>query len=369
VFGVTQGAGFPLKRPVHGGNVEAECRAAGVDPAGVLDFSASVNPLGPPHYLETLAEEAVALASVYADPHSVGARAALAGAHNVKPESVLAGNGLTELLYLTARILHPEKTLVLGPSYSDHVRAAILAGSQVEVKLATAARLFRHDLAAMRDVSMYDFVIMANPNSPTGTFVRPYQIVEWAAENPGTFFLVNEAFVDFADAPGASLIGMHCRNVIVLKSTSKFFAIPGLRLGMLWGDPEVVRVVGERQEPWSVNAFSQRLALRLYEEQGYMATTRRVLREGRSFLTRGLTELGFRVFDSPANFLLLRIERKNMDSALLKKLLLDSKVLIRDCSNIQGLDSRFVRVAVRRHHENERLLEAIAKAMEERGGG
>lgn len=362
---VTHGTNFPGKALAHGGNAEAECRAAGVDPEGVLDFSASVNALGPPQCLEKVLDDAVSLASVYPDPQSLQARAALARAHNVPTESVLVGNGSTELLYLAARVLHPEKTLVLAPSYSDFLRAAVLGGSQVEVKIAPAAKLFRHDFMEMRVVSDYHFVIMANPNDPTGTFVRPNLILEWAAENAGTFFLVDEAFVDFIDGPGGSLIGIDCRNLIVVKSLTKFFAVPGLRLGMLWAHPEVAGILADRQEPWSVNGFAQRIATMLYDEQGYVATTLRVMKRERSFLTRSLTELGFRVFDSPANFLLLRIERKDLASAELKKRLLKKKVLIRDCSNIEGLGERFVRVAVRRHHENESLLEAIGQTLEE----
>jgi len=357
--------------PVHGGNVIAECRVAGIDSSSVLDFSANMNPLGPPHCLESVLgatpAELVQLSSVYADSRSVSARAALARHHGVEPDSVLVGNGLTELLYLVPRILHPERTLVLGPIYSDHVRAVVLAGSKVEVSIATAARNFRHDLMAMRDVSAYDFVVLANPNNPTGSFIRPHMILEWAAENPQTFFLVNEAYSDFVDRDGGSLIGIRCRNIIVLKSMSKFFAVPGLRLGMLWAAPEVVQIVGERQEPWSVNAIAQRLACRLYDESGYIETTHRVMREERSYLTRSLTELGFRVFDCPANFLLMRIEVRNLDSNELKRRLLRRGVLIRDCSNIQGLDDRFVRVGVRLHHENERLVEAMHAALKENG--
>jgi len=365
------GASSPNCPPVHGGNLEAECRAAGVDPAGVLDFSANVNALGPPQCVDAVLGEAaqgvVRTAARYADPHSTAARTALAHKHGVEPDSVLVGNGLTELLYLALRVLRPERTLVLGPTYSDHVRAAVLAGSKVDVAIAAAARNFRHDLMAMRDTSGYDFVMLANPNNPTGTFVRPHMILEWAAENPQTFFLVNEAYADFVDDDRGSLVGIRCRNIVVLKSMSKFFAVPGLRLGMLWADPEVARIVGERQEPWSVNAIAQRLACRLYDEAGYIATTRRVMREGRSYLTRNLTELGFRVYDCPANFLLLRIETRELDSAALKRRLLQRRILVRDCSNIQGLDSRFVRVTVRLRHENERLLQAMQAALHENG--
>ena len=363
-FDVTHSANSSRGAPAHGGNVEAECRVAGVDPADVLDFSANVNALGPPQCLEKVLDQAVKLAAVYPAPQCTQARAALARAHNVKPESVLVGNGSTELLYLASRVLHPEKMLVLAPSYSDFVRAGVLAGSRVEIKLAPPAKLFRHDLAEMRDLSDYHFVVMANPNDPTGTFIKPHEILELAAENPGTFFLVDEAFVDFIEGPGASLIGINCRNVIIVKSLTKFLAVPGLRLGMLWADPQVVGILGDRQEPWSVNGLAQKLATMLYDEEGYIATTHRLMKRERSFLTRGLTEAGFRVFDSPANFLLLRIEDKKVTSVDLKNRLLKKKVLIRDCSNIEGLSDRFVRVAVRRHHENERLLEAITEVFE-----
>ena len=350
------------------GSLEAECRALGIDPAGVLDFAANINPLGPPRCLEVALGQAVKLAATYPDPDCCGARAVLARFHHVPPESILLGNGATELLHLIMRTFHSERMLVLGPAYHDYARAGELAGSQVHLKTAAAGRLFRHDLEAMHHVSDYHLVVMGNPNDPTGTFTRPTEIIEWAAGNPETFFLVDETYTDFVDRPGASLIGIDGRiaaNVVVVKSFSKFFAIPGLRLGMAWATPEVIGVLAGRREQWSVNAVAQKIAGLLYDEEGYIAATHRLMSQERSFLTRGLTQLGFRVFDSPANFMLLRIENKGVTSSVLRPMILRNGVFVRDCSDFEGLGAQFLRVAVRRHDENERLLDAIEKALHE----
>ena len=364
--GLSHGINPPYGAPAPG-SLEAECRALGIDPAGVADFAANINPLGPPRCLEAVAGQAVKLACTYPDPDCTRARAAIAHAHNVPPESILLGNGATELLHLITRTFRSEKTLVLGPTCHDYARAAELAGSQVHLKVASAGRLFRHDLEAMHQVSDYHLVVMGNPNDPTGTFTRPTDIVEWAAGNPETFFLIDETYVDFVDRPGASLIGIDGRvagNVVVVKSFSRFFAIPGLRLGMAWATPEVIGVLASRRERWSVNAVAQKMAESLYDEQGYIAATSRLMSQERSFLTRGLTQLGFRVFDSPGNFMLLRIEVKGVTSAALRPLILRNGVFVRDCSDFEGLGSQFLRVAVRRHDENERLLDAVEKALQ-----
>jgi len=352
---------------------EAQCRAAGVDPANVLDFSTNVNPLGPPQCLEAVLADAVKLAGTYPDPECTGARAALAKAWNVSPQSILLGNGSTELLYLIMRTFHCEETLILAPACRDYPRAARLAGSHVEVQIATPGRLFRHDLVAMRDVRRIHLVVTGNPNDPTGRFTRPTEIIEWAAENPETFFLVDESYADFVDRPMASLIGIDCPaagttaraagNIVVLRSFSEFFAIPGLRLGAVWAAPEVIDVLDSRRERWTVNSLAQRMAASLYDEQGYMVATRVLVVQERSFLIRGLTELGFRVYDSAANFLLLRIEQKNLASGVLKDQMLKNGVLVRDCSGVDGLGGQFIRVSVRRHDENERLLEAMEKSL------
>jgi len=135
---VTHGTDFSGNVPGQR-SLEAECRALGIDPFGVLDFSASINPLGPPRCLEKVLDQAVKLAGAYPDPQCTEARAALARAHNVQPETILLGNGATELLYLVTRSFHADKTLVLAPSCGDYVRAAGLAGSLVELSLAWQA--------------------------------------------------------------------------------------------------------------------------------------------------------------------------------------------------------------------------------------
>ena len=346
------------------GSPRSEHPAPGPPSAGLLDFSINVNPLGPPHCLETVLADAVKLASICPE-HDRRAVAALARAHDVEQETVVVGNGATSLLYQAVRALRPEKTLILAPSCPEYVRAAFLAGSHVEFKFAEARKMFRHNLAEMRDVSSYDLVIMANPNDPTGTFITPDEIWEWAAENPGTFFLVDEGFIDFMSGAHASVIGINCPNLIVLKSMSNFFAIPGLRLGMLWADPEVTGLLEGGWEPRRMNAFSQQIATMLYDERGYITTTHRLITKERSFITHGLTELGLRVFDSPVNFLMARIERKGITLDRLREPLLKRKVFIAGCSHFEGLDNRYVRVAVRRHHENERLLEALEQALNE----
>jgi len=350
---------FPPDISLHGGNVEAECKACGVDPAEVTDFSACLNPLGPPPSLDELLAQGVKLVSSYPDVRGSKAIAALAAAHGVGSDTLLLGNGATELLYLAVRHLHPERTLVLGPAYSDLIRASVLAGSKVHAELASPAKLFHYDLAEIHDTGNYHLVIFSNPCNPTGASIRPAEIMEWAASNPETYFLIDEAFIDFVDRPRASLVGINYKNIIVLKSFTKFFCVAGLRLGMLWGDAELIGVLGARQEPWSVNSIAQHLAPLLYGEKGYIEATHALIRRERSFLVRSLTELGFRVFDSPANFLLLRIEADNISAPELKRMLLMKKILVRDCSNICGLGERFIRVAVRRRDENERLVQAI----------
>jgi cobyric acid synthase CobQ/L-threonine-O-3-phosphate decarboxylase len=343
----------------HGGNLRALAQAAGIPESEILDFSANLNPLGPPDWLRQLISANVSRLCQYPDPDSTTLLEAAAARYNVDAGTLVAGNGSSELLYALLPLLGCTRAVVPVPSDHDYAAAALRAGLAIHT-VPQDADAMAQTLDA--DVSAA-VVIVGRPNNPTGASFDAEQLRRIVAAHPLAWFVIDEAFADFA-APQARFIDRRPANVIVLLSVTKSYAIPGLRLGLLAAEPDLVARVKETLPPWPVNTLAQAVGAAAFGDREYLERTQCV-REWRRQLVEGLSSVGLHVYPSEANFLLVRIGRDDLDARELAIRLLRRGIAIRVCDNFDGLDANHFRVAVRTEEENDRLLVAIR---EELGG-
>ncbi len=341
-----------MKNFEHGGNVRRLAQIAGRSEDDVLDFSANINPLGPPEWLRPLISSQVSALQHYPDPHCTALIEAAAQRYGVSREEVIAGNGSTEILYLLARVLERKQAVIPVPCYGDYLKAAVQAGMSVRTPAENTP-------LPGEWLTSDTVVFIGRPNNPTGTVCSAEMLRELAAAHPDTIFVVDEAFGDFVEGFD-SLTSRRPANVVVLLSLTKIFAIPGLRTGCAIGDPSLIQRLLELQPPWSVNTFAQAVSTAALRDQEYVARTRLYVTRQRARLLSELSSLpGVTVFPGEANFLLARLDRRGMDAASLADRMIAHGIAIRTCTSFQGLDERYFRVAVRTKAENARLLAAL----------
>jgi len=348
----------------HGGNLRKLAASADRSPEDLLDFSANINPLGPPEWLRSLISSRLSSLVHYPDPESFSLRASVSNHYGVAEEEVLIGNGTTEIIHLLPRALPFSRALIPVPSYFDYVNAVELADKAAEKLFLKEEESFQLDLALLDSKICGDeLVFIAHPNNPTGLTVDPLALRGLALKHPSTVFVVDESFLDFVDGV-ESMVRDRPGNVIVLRSFTKFFAIPGLRLGFAIAPPDTIRKIRRIVPSWSVNGLAQVVGEKALQDRAYAIETRTFVREQREFLFKELKSLpGLTVFPGRANFLLLRIDRKDMDAWVLAKRMLSSGIAIRICDNFDGMDRRFFRIAVRTGDENRRFLDSLRQAM------
>ncbi len=346
----------------HGGNVHGLAREMGIDVASLLDFSANINPLGPPEWLRPLISSEVASLVHYPDPYATRLVQAIAVRYQVPAESVVVANGTTELLYQLPRLLGCGQALIPSPSYIDYTKVMELAGMSVRPFLLLAERGFALDPQELAPLlTGGELVVIGSPNNPTGVLVDPDQIIALAKAYPSTLFLVDEAFLDFVE--GGKSVALASDNIMTLHSLTKFYAIPGLRLGFGIFPPRIARLLREHLPPWTVNTLAQAVGVRALADQEYGEQSRTYCRELRTELVRELQGFpALQPFDSAANYLLLRLV-DGSDARNLAGQLLERKIMIRTCSNYTGLDASYFRVAVRTAAENRRLLSALREIL------
>jgi threonine-phosphate decarboxylase len=353
-------------KAIHGGDVRALAARAGRDPSALLDFSANVNPLGPPEgvrdVLRRLADDPSDLTQ-YPDPTYGDLRAAFGAAHGVDPDRIVVANGSAAVVGAVVRALAPARCILPVPAFSEYRKALRETGvDAVEVPL--TRETYEPDIAALvraASDSGATLCILSNPNNPTGSLAARETIVvlERALRVAGCRLVVDEAFIDYA--PAASCIPA-APDAIVLRSLTKFYAIPGVRIGYAVAPACLAAAIGATLPSWPVGAIESHVALAALTDRSYARQTRARNTAERDRMRGALAELGFLVAPAAANFLFIDVEPIGTTAERLANDLLERYgIAIRVCDDYAGLPTpTFVRVAVKAPADNDRLLQSLA---------
>lgn len=343
----------------HGGNIyeiEAEKRSS------ILDFSANINPLGIPARVKKLLTSQLKDIIHYPDSQARCLVSALARYWKIKEENILIGNGSTELIYLILSVLVPDNITLPVPSFTEYERAARISNSRLKFIYLLEDEDFRFNPHCLKKS---DAIFICNPNNPTGNLMISNRTdIE---DIPVNKIIIDEAFMDFVPEESMHTFihqATKSRKLIVIRTLTKLFALPGLRIGYLVAHRNIIRTLKKYQIPWSVNVLAQIAATQCLSELAFMKCSRQFIKKERSFLYERIGQIkGLKPYLSVANFLLGKIENKYISSSGLKERLLKKGILIRDCANFRGLNKQFIRVAIRTHKENMRLVQELEECV------
>ncbi|HIR97673.1 MAG TPA: threonine-phosphate decarboxylase [Candidatus Merdisoma faecalis] len=348
---------------LHGGDLQGAAEKSGKEPSELLDFSANINPLGMPPGVREAVVESLEQSLCYPDPFCRRLRRELAEHTGQKPEHILCGNGGADLIYRLVYALRPKKALVTAPAFAEYEEALVQTETEIlfhELGENPVTEAFLERLSPDLDL-----IFLCNPNNPTGLLTEKPLIRKLLdrTRELGARLLLDECFLDFvpeeAAYTAADLLEKY-PNLVILKSFTKLFAIPGLRLGyVLCSDTELLSQMQKAGQPWAVSEPAQAAGIAALRSEGFQEQTIRLVTEERAFLKKALEDLGFHVLDGQANYLCFRAQG---DENLTERLLREG-ILLRSCANYRGLGKDYYRTAVRSRKENERLLAALGKVV------
>jgi threonine-phosphate decarboxylase len=345
----------------HGGNIYEAARRYGLDLDKIIDFSSNVNPLGPSSQATGAARRALSLVDRYPDPEMAELRRAIGRYFGIKTEQVMCGNGSNAIIHLIPRIFRPKKVLIPVPTFSEYAAAAEYAGAKVVTFPLNERDGFRMDPVEMAfALKGVDMAYLCNPNNPTGQIISKSEMLEIMnyALQQGVKLVVDEAFMDFTESESIIKEAVHTSNVICLRAFTKFFGMPGFRVGYAVSDEATIAALREGQEPWTVAIPSERAAMAALDDWSYIKKTRSLIARERDRLLSALRLLpGVETFPCSANFILFKLT--SMDAYTLREKLSAQGMLVRDCSTFPGLDGRYIRIAVRTRRENRRLIKSL----------
>jgi len=375
----------------HGGNIYKVFREKNLKE--ILDYSSNINPYGIPESLKKRITENLEILERYPDPDYVELREKLAHLNKVGMSDIVLGNGATEIIFLFMKVINPKKILIVSPTFGEYERAVKAVGTsrnsidlscsddnknienkkiEIEYFELKESDDFKLNIGNLKNEleKKYDLLIICNPNNPTGKFLKLAQTEEILKEcnKYDTKLFIDEAFIEFlADRMKESIINTeeNKKNLFVTRAFTKFFAIPGLRLGYgMYFDKELEQKISEKKEPWSVNNIAEMAGLTVLDDTEYIEKTLKWIVEEKIYMYEKLNEIsGIKSYETEVNFITGKIDEKLFSEGLnvkvLREKMLEQGILIRDASNFKFLDERFFRLAIKDRESNKRVIEVL----------
>jgi len=321
-----------LKVCPHGGVNYAELGAMGITPEAVLDFSVCTNPFMPPPRVREIIYTAPI--EQYPDSEATEFRQRLSEKLGVSTDNILAGSGTTELIRLIALAYfrQEDRVLILEPTYGEYEVACQITGAKPIKQRGRAEDNFAPRLGeTVNLIRQYHprAVFIGNPNSPTGKYLTRQEVEMVLATDEDTLFILDEAYISFVDNSWSAIELTSQGNVIILRSMTKDYALAGLRLGYAIAKQEIINSLRRVCPPWNVNVIAQKAGVIALEDADYLEWSKRKIKKAKHFLVDELTQLGFQLLPSDANYFLVKVgNAKRFRTALLKH-----GILVRDCTS------------------------------------
>lgn len=356
----------------HGSDLEKVEQQYGIRRENIRPFASNVNPLGMSPVMKRALQEHIDVLSEYPDREYKELKEAIHAYTGTTSSHILPGSGTTELIVTFITTIKPKKTIVIEPTYSEYKRDLKTVKSEIVDYVLTEDKNFQidiKDLCGQIDSSV-DMVILCNPNNPTSTCITVEQIQTLAEKCKAcsAFLLVDETYVEFVrDVSAISAIPLveDYNNLIILRGVSKFFASPGLRLGYACTSNEkLIHYIRRHNQPWAINSIAAYAGTVMFTDTEYQKKTRELISQENSLICSALrARKTIKVFPPAANFILLKLQKEGLTSAMVFDHCIRKGLMIRDCSNFSGLGSEYIRFCFLRPEDDDLLVNTLLEIL------
>lgn len=344
----------------HGGNAELDFKRLGIAARDFIDFSVNVHPLGAPMVVRDNWQNALQHISHYPSQAGRGIQDFYHQRFGLNTECVLAGNGSIELIYLIPRALQLAQAIVFTPAFFDYANAAKQAGLKLKYYQLNEQNSFAYDFINLINDEP-SLVFIGRPNNPTATLIQGEVILQLADTHPQHTFVLDEAFIQFTELWGDTLMAENRlrNNVIIVHSLTKFYSLAGLRAGALISTAQTIAKLATQQSPWAVNGICDYLMPLIAEDNAYEENVRKETNATKTALLAELAKLSsVKVYGTSANFLFVKwLASDNIDDLIAG--LLKQGIYVRNCANYHGLAGNYFRIAIRNQADNAKLVLAL----------
>ena len=348
----------------HGANIFEIAKNEGIEIKDIRDFSSNINPLGPSKKALDELKNNLNLLSSYPDVDYVDLKKSISTYADCKSENIVLGLGSTEILKDAINFFAPKISMILSPCYSEYERELKKISSKIieyDLEEKNNFKINLDEIIKIINEKKVEFLIFANPNNPTGTILKSQEIEKILNETE-TKILVDETYIEFTnrDVYSSTSLTKFYKNLIVVRGTSKFFALPGIRLGYaLSSNEELLKYFKEKEILWQINSVAEICGKVMFSDEKYIDEVYEFIKSRRDYFYKEISKIkNLKTFESYGNFILVKI-LKGIDAGKLRQKLMEKGLVIRNCENFKNLDNSYFRFCILDDDANEKLLKNL----------
>ncbi|NLW23845.1 MAG: threonine-phosphate decarboxylase [Clostridia bacterium] len=348
----------------HGGNLKEASEIYDFPVDKFLDFSANINPLGPPPIVYEIIKENLTEISRYPDSRNLELKKALAAHLHICQNNLILGNGASELIFLLVNCLRPTKVWIPNPTFGEYEVAARGVGAEIIRLPLGGENLNNFQLDQLESIKSGEMIFICNPNNPTGQLYNREFITSLIrfTEKKKAYLVIDESFLDFlVNNEELSWRNNICKHshLIILYSLTKFFAIPGLRLGALLANEELISNLDKLRDPWNVNVFAQLAGVAALKDKNFIKESLKFFQEEKDFVYEKLIKIpGLHPFKPSANFIFIKL-LTSITSTEICDILARQGILVRNCNSYPYLGEKYLRIAIKKREDNLKLIDSL----------
>lgn len=349
---------------LHGGNVYRLQREGKTD---LLDYSSNINPLGVPQKYKEQVINNFDILEKYPDPEYIDLRENIGKYNTIDLQNIVVGNGATEILFLYMKAMKPKKTVIVAPAFAEYKRALDNIDSEIYYYPLLEENNWQLDIESfIKELPKCELVVICNPNNPTGSFISLEKIakINDELEKRGTRLFIDEAFIEFVeDWKNQTAVLLKNKNIFIMRALTKFFAVPGVRLGYgISFDEDILKKMKEYKEPWSVNSFAELAGKIMLWDNEYIENTEKWIKEEKKWFYEESKKIeNIKTYKTNVNFILVKLLKYN--SIYVREKMIEKGIVVRDASNFQYLNQHYIRLAIKNRENNIKVLKALEEVV------
>lgn len=352
---------------IHGGNIEELARKYNLKKENIIDFSANINPLGLSENVKKAIIKSIDEINIYPDITYYNLKKSISNYEKTTPDYLTLGNGAAEVIFNLVRAVNPKKALLLAPTFGEYEEALLSVNSKIEYYMLSEGNNWDIGIDILDQINeAINIIFICNPNNPTGRLTDRNIILKILEKTKkyNCIVAIDESFLDFVKENEEYTLLKYIEvynNLFIIKSLTKFFAMPGLRIGYgITSNIDLVKKISNISIPWNINILAEKSTIKALEEKEYIKNTIDYIENEKNKFYNELCKFkDLKVFKPSVNYIMFKVD-KNID---LKEEMMKENISIRSCSNYNGLNNKYYRIAVRKREENEKFVAILKKIL------